>query len=133
MNTNIVMTDPVAQMALTNELDMYFDEDFLENPSQPIKINGKYYDTEDVTDPESWVPIIEHFKDYEVQPMNANIDVSEAQRARQHWRTAPDPEGLDSERDTLEVFLLRVIATGQLFTVSNIYDIEDEATLTFYL
>lgn len=111
------MSDPVAQMALTNE---YFDEDFLENPSQPIKIDGKYYDTEDVTDPESWLPIIEHFKDYEVQPMNANIDV-------------PDPEGLDSERDTLEVFLLRVIATGQLFTVSNMYDIEDEATLTFYL
>lgn len=76
---------------------MYFDEDFLENPSQPIKINGKYYDTEDVTDPGLWLLVVESFKDYAVEPMNANIDVPDI-----------DPE-TDTERDTLEVFLLRII------------------------
>lgn len=103
---------------METDMTLYFDEDFLENPTQPIKINGTYYDTEDVEDEELWLSIKAYFKDYIVEPMNANIDL-------------PDTEA-DDERDIMEVFLLRILATGQLFTVSNLYDMESDAILTFY-
>jgi hypothetical protein len=101
------------------DIESYFDqEDFFEDWTQPIKINGKYYDTEDVTDPEVWLRIAEYFKDYNFQPMNVNIDI-------------PD-DTIDTAKETVEVFLLRILATGQLFTVSNIYDNEYDAIVTFY-
>jgi len=103
----------------TKKLDKYFesyakDLDFLDDPEQPIIIDKVRYSTEQVKSQAIWDIIVNKHKKFNVQAMNENVDIP-----------------FDNGKDDLEVFAY-CFGNNKMFTVSNLYDREDDLVLRVY-
>jgi hypothetical protein len=96
-----------------NDDDVFFYE------GQPIVIGGEEYGTESVSDLNTWMAILPHFAEFNVEP-SEDLDL---------------PIEDEAPKDVLEVHLMRITEgpwKDMLFTVSNIYDNEEDTRITFF-